>query len=111
MSGCPDIQEYGCKEHGVPRKYGRLNLLLILIKCNHFVMHLGLSLTRELTVCLKRYNCMIISFHYYMSKYYAGMHLKIYDERGQLTIFIHLNIFWCKENTVMNEGHTIIIIH
>ena len=46
-----------------------------------------------------------------MCKYYAGMHLKIYDERGQLTIFIHLNIFWCKENRVMNEGHTIIIIH
>ena len=26
-------------------------------------------------------------------------------------IFINVNIFWCKENRVMNEGHTIIIYY
>lgn len=32
-------------------------------------------------------------------------------KEANLTIFVHVNIFWCKENRVMNEGHTIIIIH
>ena len=32
-------------------------------------------------------------------------------KEANLTIFIHVNIFWCKENRMMNEGHTIIIIH